>query len=170
MKKSVRKESKFIVQTMNRKEGSKVQEPLLYHQLSVRTQQELFEKLSTELETQGIVQHSFLGALIEREAEFPTGLPLKIGVAIPHTDGTYVNEDRLVFATLERPIPFNEMGGDEEDVIDVSVVIMLAIKEGKKHLSILQKLIESIQKEGFVEKLAQAEDTNKMKTIISAYL
>lgn len=147
-----------------------MKEPLLYHQLSVATQRELFGKLSTELEVEGIVQQHFLEALIERESEFPTGLPLKIGVAIPHTDGTYVNEDRLVFATLEQPIPFNEMGGDEEDVIEVSVVIMLAIKEGKKHLSILQKLIESLQKEGFVEQLAQAEDVNKMETVISAYL
>lgn len=147
-----------------------MKEPLLYHQLSVATQRELFGKLSTELEVEGIVQQHFLEALIERESEFPTGLPLKIGVAIPHTDGTYVNEDRLVFATLEQPIPFNEMGEDEEDVIEVSVVIMLAIKEGKKHLSILQKLIESLQKEGFVEQLAQAEDVNKMETVISAYL
>lgn len=147
-----------------------MKEPLLYHRLSEATQRELFEKLSTELEVEGIVQQYFLEALIERESEFPTGLPLKIGVAIPHTDGTYVNEDRLVFATLEQPILFNEMGGDEEDVIEVSVVIMLAIKEGKKHLSILQKLIESLQKEGFVEQLAQAEDVNKMKTVISAYL
>ncbi|MEI5990153.1 hypothetical protein A5881_001646 [Enterococcus termitis] len=147
-----------------------MKEPLLYHRLSVATQRELFEKLSTELEVEGIVQQHFLEALIERESEFPTGLPLKIGVAIPHTDGTYVNEDRLVFVTLEQPIPFNEMGGDEEDVIEVSVVIMLAIKEGKNHLSILQKLIESLQKEGFVEQLAQAEDVNKMETVISAYL
>ncbi|WP_086315227.1 PTS system, galactitol-specific IIA component [Enterococcus sp. 7F3_DIV0205] len=147
-----------------------MKEPLLYHQLLVNTQNELFEKLSTELEAKGIVQQPFLTALIERESEFPTGLPLKIGVAIPHTDGTYVNEDRLVFATLKQPILFNEMGGDEEDVLNVSVVIMLAIKEGKKHLSVLQKLIESIQKEGFIEELAQAKDTNKMKTIISTYL
>lgn len=147
-----------------------MKEPLLYHQLLVNTQNELFEKLSTELEAKGIVQQPFLTALIERESEFPTGLPLKIGVAIPHTDGTYVNEDRLVFATLKQPILFNEMGGDEEDVLNVSVVIMLAIKEGKKHLSVLQKLIESIQKDGFIEELVQAKDTNKMKTIISTYL
>ncbi|OEG16087.1 hypothetical protein BCR23_06525 [Enterococcus quebecensis] len=142
----------------------------MYHQLAVSTQEELFERLSKELNGKNIVEESFLAALIEREAEFPTGLPLKIGVAIPHTDGTYVKEDCIVFATLKQPIVFNEMGGEKEDVISVSVVIMLAIKEGKKHLDMLQKLIESIQKAGFIEGLSKAKNTKEMENLVSTYL
>ncbi len=38
------------------------------------------------------------------------------------------------------------MGGEDDDTIDVSVIVMLAVKDGPKHLEVLQKLIESIQK------------------------
>ncbi|WP_277901998.1 PTS sugar transporter subunit IIA [Enterococcus lactis] len=141
-----------------------------YCNYQVSDKETLFKEMSKDLVAKGFVQDGFDKALLEREINFPTGLPVPHGVAIPHTDGTLVNADQLVFITLKQPIEFNEMGGDEEDVLPVRVIIMLAVKDGKKHLTILQNLIEAIQKEGFISGLLAAESTDGMGEIINKYI
>ena len=147
-----------------------ISQEFMYCNYSFSCKEELFDQLTNDLVDQGIVEEGFAQALKDREKSFPTGLPVKHGVAIPHTDGTLVNSDRLLFVTLNEPIIFNEMGGDEDDEVAVQVVIMLAVKEGKKHLNILQNLIEAIQKDGFVTQLLESENTNGMQETITNYL
>ncbi|MGO3608337.1 PTS system, galactitol-specific IIA component [Enterococcus malodoratus] len=147
-----------------------ISKDFMYCQYTVENKEELFDQLSDALKQKGIVKDGFAQALKDREKDFPTGLPVKHGVAIPHTDGSLVNSDQLIFATLTKPVVFNEMGGDDEDIIDVSVIVMLAVKDGPKHLDVLQKLIESIQKEGFIDSLAAANETEEMFEIVNNYL
>ncbi|WP_379946805.1 PTS sugar transporter subunit IIA [Enterococcus devriesei] len=147
-----------------------ITEDFFYCQYTVNDKEELFDQLTADLMEKGVVNEGFSQALKDREDEFPTGLPVKHGVAIPHTDGSLVNSDQLIFATLKKPIVFNEMGGEDDDTLDVSVIVMLAIKNGPKHLDVLQKLIESIQKEGFVDGLVAANRTEEMLDIVNNYL
>ncbi|MDU5333984.1 PTS sugar transporter subunit IIA [Enterococcus sp.] len=147
-----------------------ISQDFMYCQYTVDDQEALFDQLSDALMQKGIVNEGFAQALKDREQEFPTGLPVKHGVAIPHTDGSLVQSDQLIFATLTNPVVFNEMGGEDEDTIDVSVIVMLAVKDGPKHLEVLQKLIESIQKEGFVESLVNAKESSEMLEIVNQYL
>jgi len=147
-----------------------IDEKYIMNKLLVRNQLDLFEKLGQALIQDLIVKEGFVKALLDREQNFPTGLPVVPGVAIPHTDGDLVNEDRLMFVTLENPIKFNEMGGSIDDVINVSVIILIAISNGAKHLSTLKKLIASIQENGFVNGLVDSRDEKEMKTIINKYL
>lgn len=138
-----------------------------YCKYQATDKKDVFDGLSHDLMMKGIVREGFSQALMDREMLYPTGLPVPYGVAIPHTDGQLVNTDQLLFVTLDKPIEFNEMGGDEEDVLPVNVVIMLAVKDGKKHLTVLQNLIEAIQKEGFIEGLINSEDTDTMLKIVN---
>ncbi|MGM0168602.1 PTS system, galactitol-specific IIA component [Enterococcus sp. AZ135] len=147
-----------------------ISKDFMYCQYTVENKEELFDQLSEALKQKGIVNDGFSQALEDREMDFPTGLPVKHGVAIPHTDGSLVHSDQLIFATLKNPVVFNEMGGDEEDTVEVSVIVMLAVKDGPKHLDVLQKLIESIQKEGFVDSLVSAKETDEMLEIVNNYL
>lgn len=142
----------------------------MYCNYTVENKEELFDKLAIELMEKGIVKEGFSQALKDREMDFPTGLPVKHGVAIPHTDGSLVNSDQLIFVTLNNPITFNEMGGDEEDILEINVVIMLAVKDGKKHLDVLQNLIQAIQKESFIDSLAHATNVDMMEEAIKIYL
>lgn len=142
----------------------------MYCQYKVDSKEELFDQLSKVLREKGVVGGEFAQALKDREKEFPTGLPVKNGVAIPHTDGSLVHSDQLIFVTLADPVVFNEMGGDKEDIVKVSVVVMLAVKDGPKHLEILQKLIESIQKDGFVDSLIASKEVDEMFEIVEQYL
>lgn len=142
----------------------------MYCNYTVENKEELFDKLAFDLMQKGIVKEGFSQALKDREMEFPTGLPVKHGVAIPHTDGSLVNSDQLLFVTLNNPITFNEMGGDEEDILEINVVIMLAVKDGKKHLNVLQNLIQAIQKDSFIDGLADATNVDMMEEAIKIYL
>jgi hypothetical protein len=63
---------------------------------------------------------------------------------------SFIDDSFFFFATLTNPVVFNEMGGEDDDTIDVSVIVMLAVKDGPKHLEVLQKLIESIQKDRII--------------------
>lgn len=142
----------------------------MYCNYTVENKEELFDKLAIDLMEKGIVNEGFSQALKDREMDFPTGLPVKRGVAIPHTDGSLVNSDQLIFVTLNNPITFNEMGGDEEDILEINVVIMLAVKDGKKHLDVLQNLIQAIQKDSFIDSLADATNVDMMEEAIKIYL
>ncbi|GAB2021240.1 PTS sugar transporter subunit IIA [Pseudolactococcus yaeyamensis] len=139
---------------------------LMFCQLKVENQDAFFVEISHLLEETGIVKAGFSDALKLREANFPTGLPVTGGVAIPHTDGALVIEDRLVFVTLHEPIAFNEMGGDEDDKIAVKLIILLAIGNGKKHLDVLQKVITGIQNPNFVNGMLHAESQDQMYEIV----
>lgn len=147
-----------------------ISKDFMYCQYTVDNKEQLFDQLSDALQEKDIVKAGFAQALKDREMDFPTGLPVKHGVAIPHTDGSLVNDDQLIFATLTKPVVFNEMGGEDEDTIDVSVIVMLAVKDGPKHLDVLQKLIESIQKEGFIDSLVDAKQSDEMLKIVNNYL
>jgi PTS system galactitol-specific IIA component len=147
-----------------------IEKSLMFNRLHLNSRDEFFSSISDLLEEKKIVQAGFAEALKAREQDYPTGLPVPGGVAIPHTDGALVNADRLVFVTLDSPIQFNEMGGDEDDVIDVKLLILLAIGNGKKHLDVLQKLIIAIQNPDFVTGLIHSETRDQMFEIVEKEL
>lgn len=139
----------------------------VYLNLDVKTNTELFEKVGNDLIAGGIVKDTYVKALIDREAEFPTGLPLPIGVAIPHTDGSHVIQNRIVPVTLKEPIEFNEMGGDEEDKVQVKLIVFIVMADGKDHLDMLQNIIMSVQNESVVNQLLETEDIEEFEQIFT---
>lgn len=106
----------------------------------------------------GIVKKGFIDAVIQREAEFSTGLRIgDYGVAIPHTDTQYVNQSAIAVMTLSDPVVFHQMGDGVE--VPVHMVCMLALKEAHAHLDMLQKLMAFFHKSEEVDKIIQLEDT-----------
>lgn len=89
---------------------------------------------------------SFKSACIEREKEYPTGLPSAIPVAIPHSmcDGIY--ESSVCFLRLSKPVEFKRMDNDEK-VIQTRLIFNLAIKESGEHIQFLQKLMNFLMDE-----------------------
>ncbi len=104
---------------------------------------EVFEKISAELQSKGIVKESFKDAIENREKNYPTGLALNsgIGVAIPHTDPEHINENQVGFMSLKNPVKFRQMGSETE-VVPVKLVFVLCLKEAHKQLTMLQELME----------------------------
>lgn len=119
--------------------------------MSYSSQVELFEDISRRLVELGYVNEDFEASIKEREAHFPTGLPLNPPVAIPHTDGTHVKRDAIVCIRNDREISFNEIGAGPESVLEIRLMFMLVIASGDGHIDELQRLINNLQDNSLVE-------------------
>lgn len=137
---------------------------------SYETKEELFKNATNYLVEKGYVSSDFESALNEREREFPTGLPTSPPVAIPHTDGGFVKNDTILCIVNKTEVAFNEMGGDEEDIVLPRVFFMLVLGEGATHLAQLQNLIEKIQGGELVEKSLAAKSLEEFEAVVNKHL
>lgn len=138
--------------------------------LEATDRSELFDRVAEQLLAAGLVKPSWRGALDEREREFPTGLPLPGGVAIPHTPSEHVQGDALVVVTPSSPVEFCEMGGEPEDVIDASLVVFLVFVDGKAHLQLLSSLVAGLQNEETLMRLKAATDEDAVRDVLDSLL
>ncbi len=139
---------------------------LIFHQ-DLKTQDEVFEDLNKKLLAKGVVNDEFLDAVKKREMKFPTGLQLEsgFGVAIPHTDPQFVNEDQIGFMSLNNPIQFRQMGS-ETDKVQVKMIFILCLKEAHKQLDMLQNLMTLFGDSNQIEQLYKCKSPDEFLKII----
>ncbi|GFO85931.1 PTS sugar transporter subunit IIA [Anaerostipes butyraticus] len=143
----------------------KLKKELIIPGLEAKNSDEIFEALGGELVKQGYCKESYVQALKDREAEFPTGINMgEKGVAIPHTDVSHVNKKGIAIATLKEPVSFIEMGTDDE-YVKAQVIFMLAVDE-KGHLELLQAILGILQDQETLTKLTEAKDAEEIIEII----
>ncbi len=143
----------------------KLREELIIPGLDAKNSDEIFEALGGELVKQGYCKESYVQALKDREAEFPTGINMgEKGVAIPHTDVSHVNKKGIAIGTLKEPVSFVEMGTDDE-YVNAQVIFMLAVDE-KGHLELLQAILGILRDQETLTKLAEAKDAAEIIEII----
>lgn len=113
---------------------------------------------------------SYLPAVLNREEEYPTGLPTNgVGVAIPHADTKHVLKPGIAVATLKDPVKFNVMGNPEQE-IDVKLLFMLAIKEPEVQVNILKKLVSIFQAKELLIKLISINCEKELVDILNSLL
>lgn len=114
---------------------------LIFLDVEEQSDEDVLRFIADKLFKAGFVRESFSDAIVNRESYAPTGLNTEgIQVAIPHTDPEHVLKPCLAIATLKKPVTFKEMG-TEDQTVDASIVICMALASGGEHLEILQKLI-----------------------------
>lgn len=118
---------------------------------------------------QGFVTEDFVDAAVERERTFPTGLPTKIGVALPHTEAKYVQKESISIVTLKNTIVFAGMGNPKES-IPVQIIFLLAINNPEKQLGVLQTIITIIQNEKVLQKIKNAKEPKTIYNLINTFL
>lgn len=143
----------------------KLDENRIYLGLSADSADDVFEKMGRPLIEQGFAKSNYVEGLKAREAEFPTGLATLIGTAIPHTSADCVKKTTFSIAVLNKPVPFIEMGTDD-DVVEVEVVIMLTIAEAHGQIDMLQRVIGIIQDADIVKEIRNAKDEKKVIELI----
>ena len=122
----------------------------------------VFEELGKMLIDDGYAKPSYIKALKEREKNFPTGLKTSsLRIAIPHTDASHVLKPCIVVSKLAKPVEFNEMGKIQTPM-DVDMIIMLALNDGKKHLTMLQKVISIIGDHELLSLLEKAKTNDEI--------
>lgn len=135
--------------------------------LEVENKDDVMMELANILLKKGIVKPSYLQALIEREAVYPTGLQTKeFGVAIPHADIQHVVRPSVAIATLKNPVKFNLMASPEE-TIDVKIVFMLALTEPQKQLQLLQDLISLFQASHLIKQMLKCNDRQMFIDVVN---
>ncbi|AFA46821.1 PTS sugar transporter subunit IIA [Acetobacterium woodii] len=135
----------------------------------VKDQFEAITVAVNPLLAQGYITEDFLDAAIERERVFPTGLPTKIGVALPHTEAKYVLVESISIVTLKNTVVFAGMGNPKESV-PVQILFLLAINDPEKQLKVLQTIITIIQNEKVLQKIKDAKEPQTIYNLIKTFL
>lgn len=143
-----------------------LKEDLIFTDVEAENTDDIFEKLGGALTQKGYTKDSYVQALKDREAEYPTGLNIDgFGVAIPHTPVEHVNKAATCIGILKKPVEFVEMGTDD-DKVDVKLVFMLAVVDPSAHIDQLQRIVTIIQDKEVMKQLAKAKDPREIIGII----
>lgn len=111
----------------------------------------LFEKY-------GYVKEGYADAVIEREKEYPTGLPgKKINIAIPHTNNKLVNQPAVGVVIPKKPVKFRMMGMKEQ-ILECEVLLPLVVKDSHQQINMLKKMMKIIQDGELLIKIKNSKD------------
>lgn len=94
----------------------------------------------------GVVGESFIKGCMEREKEYPTGMPTDIPTAIPHCKDESITQNSICFLKLDKPVTFRRMDDDEESV-ETDMIFNMAIKDPNEHLDALSNLMRFLTDE-----------------------
>jgi PTS system galactitol-specific IIA component len=119
----------------------RIREDLIFFDIEGDTSIEVLENIAGVLQEKGVVKDTFAEALVARENEFPTGLPIgEINVAIPHTYPEHINEVAVTVCVLKEPVALKNMGDPTQDVM-VSIVLCITMKKLDDNVKLLPELM-----------------------------
>jgi galactitol PTS system EIIA component len=119
-------------------------------------------ELAGSLLERGKVRPTFVEAVLEREARFPTGLPTPgAAIAIPHTDAEHCVEPAVAVGILKRPVGFAEMGSPET-TLEVRIVFLLSITRPEDHVEWLGSLASAFGGSPLASRLLEAGDAEQV--------
>ena len=134
---------------------------LVFRNLDFKSNSEAESFIADKLFEQG-----YKDALLEREKQFPTGLPSSApAIAIPHANADLVNKTTLAVVTLNKPVTFKNMGAVNDD-INVQIIIALVIAEPHSQVEILQKVVGIVQNEKLRQKIMEAESNQELINLL----
>ena len=129
--------------------------------LDVKDKEEGISLLGQKLMERGLVENGFSKHLIDREKNFPTGLPTSVPVALCHTEAQYVNQSALALATLKHPVTFQEMGTPENELA-VEVILVLALKDSKEQVPMLRRIVTLFKNDKILTNIREATSRNAL--------
>lgn len=130
-------------------------ESLIFLNMPQMSKEELIENLSEKLIEKDIVTEGFSQSALNRERMTSTAIGR--GIAIPHAEKEFVNQSKVLLATLEEAVEW----GDQE----VDTVFLLALKD-KETAGVFFKHFQFImQNEELLNKIKNAEKSAEIKKI-----
>ena len=137
--------------------------------LDASTSEEVIRLLAQRLQTLGYVRDTFADAVVKREQEMPTGLPLERdeNVAVPHTDPEHVIKPGVALATLARPVTFANME-DPDEMLAVGTVFLLAIHDKDQQIDTLRQIMTIIQSPIVLDGFKQAQSLGDIEALLGS--
>lgn len=107
----------------------------------VTTRDDVILMLSDALARHGAVSPEYGRDVLQREQQYPTGLPTQgIKVAIPHAGSEHVIRSAMAVALLDKPVTFHCMDKPEEG-LPVRIVFLLANKKPDEQVKFLRSIM-----------------------------
>ena len=140
---------------------------ILLHQ-NFENAQGAISTLSILAKKQGLVDETYLPAILEREENFPTGLELPVNIAIPHID-TGVKRSFVSIATLDKPVTFLNMDLSG-DTLETKIIFVFGILNPKDQLEILKRFARSFAPKDKIQALADANSKKELMESLNVLL
>lgn len=145
-----------------------IDEELIFYNVSLENQDQLFDWMANELEKKDYVTKDFRDAIKKREQEFPTGLQLNgLNVSIAHADAKYAKSRKLVIIKPENSITFKNMLNFEP--IEVDIVFGLIVDDHKQHLEILQKVSQLLRKQEVIQEIKAVHSKSELLSLMQKH-
>ena len=129
--------------------------------LDVENYERVFDIMGARFLEKGYVNEKYLPTIKEREATYPTALPVEpYPIAIPHTEADAIIKPFIAPVRLKHTIPWGDMS-DPDNKFDVKLVVMLGFKEPGAHIELLQILMHNFQKPEWVKPLFEAKTVDE---------
>lgn len=141
-------------------------ESLIELGINTTKKEDVIKILADKLKAEGHVKDGYYENVIKREAEFPTGLPTIIPVALCHTEAQYVNQSAMAVGTLAQPVEFNEMGTPERQ-IQAEIVFLLALKDPKDQIAYLKKMVTVFKSKETLEAIRDAAEKSELVAFLN---
>lgn len=135
---------------------------------AAKTWEEAITLCGDRLVKEGCVGAPFITECIEREKEYPTGIPSGIPIAMPHVKSDHIRGDCLCLLRLDAPVDFYRMDARDEQ-IGTRLVFNLAITDADNHQDFLERFMEIIQDDSILEKCL-ALPLDEVTTVLQAQL
>jgi PTS system galactitol-specific IIA component len=129
--------------------------------VSAKSRDEVLKILADDLKALDYVTDDFYEHVIQREKDFPTGLPTVIPMALCHTEAQYVKQAAICVATLAKPVEFQEMG-TPENLVQAEMVFLIAMKNPKDQVPWLRKMMEFCKDKSALETIRDATDKQSL--------
>ena len=137
-------------------------------------QDTIFKQISDRLVAVGAVKPDFYQHLTEREKSYPTGIDMSVvnpeypNVAIPHTEGEFVNVRKVVPIRLKKSIEFANMIAPDQK-LQVSFLFMILNNDPEGQANVLAQIMDFLTTASAqtLEQLFQAEDPATIYNILA---
>lgn len=138
-----------------------ISDKLIQLSLSAKTKEEVIRSLADPLYALDYVHDGYYENVVNREKDFPTGLPTSVPIAICHTEAKYVKQSALAVGTLAAPVAFREMGTPEREV-QAEIVFLLALNDPKEQVPWLKKMARLFKDHATLEMIRDSTDPSAL--------
>lgn len=155
--------------SINMTEDIQVVAELSVPHFSAVTSDDVLQHLGDLAIKHGYAKEGYVDALLKREHEYPTGLPMIVPIALPHTDAHHILKAGLGIVTLASPVTFKEMGGSNDEV-SVQAVILILVTNPSSQVEVLSRLISAVQNESWFPNVKAATSDTELAAAFNAVL
>lgn len=138
--------------------------------VDAKNQREAIRILGNQMVENGFIKEAYIDAVIERETQYPTGLPTEgVKVAIPHANAKHVIQSTIGVMTLSKPVIFRSMG-DATEELDVEVIFLLANADQSDQPESLQQLMQCFSEEEALKRIKAATRADEILMVLRDYM